>query len=256
MEIVVVSLCAFAAALLTLFSGFGLGTLLMPVMALFFPIDIAIAMTAMVHFSNNMFKGFLVGKEVERRVLLIFGIPAMLFAFLGAFVLISFSALPPLFEYSWWGKEIEVLPLKFIIGIVILGFVALELSPKIAKIQFEPKYLPFGGALSGFFGGLSGNQGAFRSMFLLKAGLSKEQFIATGVMLAIMVDMARMLVYGVDISISENSDLWVIFYASLAAFLGSYVAAKLIKKVTIESVKRIVSLFLIVISLGMIVGLV
>ena len=256
MEILVVSLCAFAAALLTLFSGFGLGTLLMPVMALFFPIDIAIAMTAMVHFSNNIFKGFLVGKEVEKRVLLIFGIPAMLFAFLGAFVLISFSALPALFEYRWWGKEIEVFPLKFIIGIIILGFVALELSPKIAKIQFEPKYLPFGGALSGFFGGLSGNQGAFRSMFLLKAGLSKEQFIATGVMLAIMVDMARMLVYGVDISISENSDLWVIFYASLAAFLGSYVAAKLIKKVTIESVKRIVSLFLIVISLGMIVGLV
>lgn len=46
--------------------------------------------------------------------------------------------------------------------------------------MFPPHWLPLGGLLSGFFGGLSGNQGALRSAFLLKAGLSKEAFIATG----------------------------------------------------------------------------
>jgi acyl-CoA reductase-like NAD-dependent aldehyde dehydrogenase len=44
-----------------------------------------------------------------------------------------------------------------------------------------PGYLPVGGLLSGFFGGLSGHQGALRSVFLLRAGLTKESFIATGV---------------------------------------------------------------------------
>jgi uncharacterized protein len=52
------------------------------------------------------------------------------------------------------------------------------------------------GAVSGFFGGLSGHQGAFRSLFLLKADLDRERFIATGVMPAVMVDMSRLLMYG------------------------------------------------------------
>ena len=43
MHYLIICLCAFLASGLTLFSGFGLGTLLLPVMALFFPIDAAIA---------------------------------------------------------------------------------------------------------------------------------------------------------------------------------------------------------------------
>jgi uncharacterized protein len=50
--------------------------------------------------------------------------------------------------------------------------------------------------LSGFFGGLSGNRGALRSAFLLKLGLKKEVFIGTGVVAAVVVDMAHLLVYG------------------------------------------------------------
>jgi len=39
-----------------LLSGFGLGTLLLPVFALFFPLPVAIAATALVHLANNFFK--------------------------------------------------------------------------------------------------------------------------------------------------------------------------------------------------------
>lgn len=46
--------------------------------------------------------------------------------------------------------------------------------------------------MSGFFGGLSGNQGAFRSAFLIKAGLSKDAYIATGVVAAVIVDLTRL----------------------------------------------------------------
>jgi uncharacterized membrane protein YfcA len=56
MEIIIVATAAFLAAGLTLFSGFGLGTLLMPVIAMFVPADVAISVTAMVHFTNNLFK--------------------------------------------------------------------------------------------------------------------------------------------------------------------------------------------------------
>ncbi|KAF0170293.1 MAG: hypothetical protein FD161_4693 [Limisphaerales bacterium] len=43
MDYVVVSLAALVATALTLFSGFGLGTLLMPVFAVFFPLPVAVA---------------------------------------------------------------------------------------------------------------------------------------------------------------------------------------------------------------------
>ncbi len=41
MEYVIIPLAALTVSCLTLFSGFGLGTLLMPVFALFFPIETA-----------------------------------------------------------------------------------------------------------------------------------------------------------------------------------------------------------------------
>lgn len=69
MELIVICLVAFLTAILTFFSGFGLGTILMPVFAIFFPIEIAIAITGVVHFSNNLFKISLAGKSADKEVL-------------------------------------------------------------------------------------------------------------------------------------------------------------------------------------------
>lgn len=74
----------------------------------------------------------------------------------------------------------------------------MELLPEAAPWRFDARLLPVEGLISGFFGGLSGNQAAFRSMFLLKAGLSKEPFIATGAVLAVIVYLARLPVYGAE----------------------------------------------------------
>jgi uncharacterized membrane protein YfcA len=56
MELMILCLAALIASLLTFFSGFGLGTILTPVFAIFFPIEIAIALTGVVHFLNNIFQ--------------------------------------------------------------------------------------------------------------------------------------------------------------------------------------------------------
>ena len=50
MEVVIISLVAFLAAILTFFSGFGLGTILTPIMMIYFPVEIAVAFTGIVHF--------------------------------------------------------------------------------------------------------------------------------------------------------------------------------------------------------------
>ncbi len=255
MDIIVVSIAALFASALTLFSGFGLGTLLMPVVAIFFPVEIAIAITAMVHLANNVFKVALLGKKASRSVLLGFGIPAVISAFLGALVLGWLSSVPSVFEYAAFGKQMQVSPLKLVVGMLILAFVALELSPRFSSIAVDRKYLPYGGVVSGFFGGLSGHQGAFRSMFLLKIGLSKEEFVATGVMLAVMVDMSRMLIYGWEMSGQRHAVQWpLVIAASVSAFIGAYFGSKLLKKITIKSIQVVVSVLLVVVSLGLMSG--
>jgi uncharacterized protein len=247
-EPLIVCIASLLASALTLFSGFGLGTLLMPVVALFFPLELAIAMTAMVHLANNLFKIGLLGRKADRSVLLKFGLPAVGAAFIGASLLMYLGEVNPLYEYQAFGSNRQVSVLKLVIGVLIVSFVVLELSPTFAKI-------PLGGVISGFFGGLSGHQGAFRSMFLIKAGLEKEAFVATGVVLAVMVDLARMTIYGVGLSDESEMVEWtLVIGASISAFTGAYVAAKVLNKVTFRSVQLIVSALLIVVGVGLIAG--
>ncbi|WP_332914680.1 sulfite exporter TauE/SafE family protein [Algoriphagus boritolerans] len=151
MEIVIISLAAFLTAILTFFSGFGLGTILTPVFAVFFPIDLAIALTGVVHFFNNIFKLFLVGRDANRSILIRFGIPAILAAFLGAWILLQITDLKPLFTYPLFGYDFEVTPINLIISLLLIGFALMDLIPFFDRIQLERKHLPFGGFLSGFF---------------------------------------------------------------------------------------------------------
>ena len=107
MELAIICLAAFIASGLTLFSGFGLGTLLMPVVAVFFPLEVAVAMTAVVHLANNLFKLLLLGRGADARVLLRFGIPAVLFAWIGAALLVDLSVEDAAIEYSLLGHAMS-----------------------------------------------------------------------------------------------------------------------------------------------------
>ncbi|HCF06183.1 MAG TPA: hypothetical protein DEU72_08150 [Desulfomicrobiaceae bacterium] len=256
MDILIVSAVALTASGLTLFSGFGLGTLLMPVVALFFPVEMAIAITAIVHLANNLFKLALLGKKANASILMRFGIPAVVCAFLGAGLLGWLADVPPILQYTALGAVRTVSPIKLVVGILIMLFVALELSPRFSSLALPAKYLPYGGMVSGFFGGLSGHQGAFRSMFLLKVGLDKESFVATGVVLAVMVDISRMLVYGLEIFENQQSIRWdLVIFASIAAFAGAFIGSRMLKKVTLRSVQMLVALFLSIVSIGFIFGI-
>ncbi|MFK8012366.1 MAG: sulfite exporter TauE/SafE family protein [Marinicellaceae bacterium] len=255
LEIIIVSVVAFFASFLTLFSGFGLGTLLMPVVALFFPLEVAIGMTAIVHLANNLFKVAILGKQAVKQVLIRFGVAAVMAAFIGAWVLGLLAQSGEPIKYVFLNQNMQTSVLNITVGALILVFVLLEFSKKFSSIMLGPKYLPLGGIVSGFFGGLSGHQGAFRSMFLLKAGLTKQQFVATGVMVAVMVDMARLTIYGKDLAENYQSINWnMVIAASLAAFIGAYLGKRLLQKITIKTVHLIVSLLLIFVAIGLMIG--
>jgi len=177
MDYMVVCLAALFVSALTFFQVFGLGTVLMPAFALFFPVPVAIAATAVVHLANNLFKVTLVGRKANGSVVLRFALPGALAAMLGAALLEVFAGLQPVWSYRLGGQLHKIVVVELVIGVVIVGFAFLDLLPRFNKLTFDRKYLPIGGLLSGFFGGLSGLQGALRSAFLIKAGLEKESFI-------------------------------------------------------------------------------
>jgi len=257
MEIIIISVAAFITAILTFFSGFGLGTILTPVFMIFFPVELAIALTGVVHFFNNIFKLVLVGKKADKKVLLYFGIPAVLAAILGSWLLLNITDLKPLFSYEISGNTFEVFPVKFIISILLICFAILDLVPYFNKLQFSKNKLPLGGALSGFFGGLSGNQGALRSAFLIKAGLSKESFIATAVVVSSFVDFTRLTIYATRFTkagLQEN--ILLVIIATLAAIAGAFIGNKLLKKVTLKFIQILVAVMLIIISIALGAGLI
>ena len=262
MELVLVALAALFVAALTLYSGFGLGTLLMPVFALFFPLEVAVGVTAIVHLLNNLFKVWLVGKDVSWPVALRFGLPAVPAAYLGAALLAGMAERHVIAEYSLGSRQFEVTTIGLVMGILIGVFALLDLLPVFDRVAFGRGAVPVGGALSGFFGGLSGHQGALRSAFLVSAGLSKEAFIATGVICAVAVDVTRLAVYSAATwaeqaeSLFSGQGLRLLVTATLAAFLGSYFGARLLTKVTMNLVRRLVGGMLIVLALAIGFGLV
>jgi hypothetical protein len=178
----------------------------------------------------------LLGKKAKLSVVFAFGLPAVLLAFVGAFLLNYFATLPPLIEYSIGSRSCELTIVKLVISVLIMIFAILELSPRFQNFAIDTKYIPLGGVLSGFFGGLSGNQGALRAAFLIRLGLKKEVFIGTSIVCAVLVDIARLTVYGItfltkNFALLQNQGgVELIIAGSLAAFLGAFWGSRMLKK--------------------------
>ncbi|MCK7522010.1 MAG: hypothetical protein MZV64_32185 [Ignavibacteriales bacterium] len=133
----------------------------------------------------------------------------------------------------------------------------MEIIPYLKEIKFDSSKLYLGGILSGFFGGLSRHQGAFRSAFLLKTGLRKEAFIAAGVVIACLVDFTRLSVYFskfLSISLMDNSSYLIA--AILSAFVGAYFGKKLLKKITMNAVQILVAILIMILAILLAMGII
>lgn len=258
MDFLIISVVALLASALTLYSGFGLGTVLLPAFALFFPIPTAVAATAVVHLLNNLFKGALLRGGADWRTVIRFGLPAVPGAIVGAWTLSLLGETSRLFEMRLFGNMFGPTGAGFIVGLLMIAFAALELQSWFQKLRAPERMMPFGGVLTGFFGGLTGQQGALRSMFLLKSGMAAQQFIATGVMIAILIDLSRISTYaaalsGADLNLAGREGL-LMLAGTLAAFTGAYFGTRCLQKATIGSVRTIVAALMFLIGATLVLG--
>jgi hypothetical protein len=260
MDILLVALVAAIASALTLFSGFGLGTILLPAFALFFPAPIAVAATGIVHLLNNVFKGTLLWRRAHWPIVLRFGAPAVPAAIVGAWLLAELGDTPRLFSWSAGGRQFGPTGAGLTVGLLMILFAVLEMQRWFQQLSAPPRFIPAGGLLSGFFGGLTGQQGALRSVFLLRTGLSAERFVATGAMVAILVDLSRLGTYAATFIASglqpQGREALLVAVGTLAAFVGAYAATRWLGKLTIGLVRYVVAALMLIIGLALASGVI
>ncbi len=255
MGLFVLILVSFGASWLTFFCGFGLGTLLTPVFYLFFDdLLVAIAATTIVHFLNNVFKFMLMKRSVDWKIAIPFGLAAIPAAVLGAFLVDEIENFT-LITYPLGDTVRSITLLNTVFGIILIGFALIELIPAWG-LAFSKKSLWFGGFISGFFGGLSGHQGALRTAFLIRYNLTKEVFISTGILVALVIDVARTSVYVVNIDYIAISEEWMLIAGSLIAALAGAITGKyFLKKMHFETLNRIVGMAMLIFGLTLALGL-
>lgn len=233
-------IAAFLGALATFFTGFGLNTILVPVFLWYIEPTLAVFFAGLVHLANNILKVALTAKKIDWGLFKSFGLPALIGAAIGAFLLVQVGA-------GYGGV------LKPIFGVLFMFFAVLEFfNWRFSKISKQ--HLNLGGFLSGFFGGFSGHQGALRALFLSQLKLDRLLFVATTAIISLLVDLTRMGFY------IQNPHIWTTIQWDLmgltifSAFLGTLVGRYLLPQIKNQFFDLLFGLALFSLGLSMLLG--
>lgn len=232
LQFVFIIVLTFVTSTLTLLTGFGVGTILTPTFALLYDVKTAVLLVSIVHLSNNLLKFGLFRRSLNLVVLRRFGIVSMVGALAGS-----------LLQSSLQSHLVSIILGCFLVATGIFEF--LPQNPfKIPRALDQT-----GGFLSGFLGGIIGNQGAIRSAYLLNYDLSKESFIGTGTAIAILIDLTRIPVYlTYGTAMFETAGLRLLLVI-LIAFCGTFVGKGLLKHISLGRFRLVVASFLVLVGI-------
>jgi uncharacterized membrane protein YfcA len=158
-----ITFAAIIAAAVVSIAGFGVGSILAPLLAIRVGTKLAVAAVSVPHLVATALRFALIREHVDKRLFLTFGITSAAGGLAGALLHTRFSSVM----------------LSYILGalLVFAGLMGITSSSK--RLRFEGAVAWIAGALSGIFGGLVGNQGGIRSAAMLGMHVSKESFVAT-----------------------------------------------------------------------------
>ena len=226
------SLLAGAVAAVT---GFGIGSLLTPVLALRTGTKLAVAAVAIPHFVGTLLRFWILRKHVDRRVVLGFGITSAIGGLIGALL------------NSWASSR----ALGIVFGLLLVLAGLTELTGWVRRVRWGRSAAWIAGALSGLLGGMVGNQGGIRSASMLGFEVRKESFVATATAIALFVDVARLPVYMATQG-REMLALWpLLLLASAAVIVGTALGARLLTRIPETAFRRVVAVMLLALGVYM-----
>lgn len=231
-SILAVGMLAGAVAAVT---GFGIGSLVTPVLALATGTKLAVAAVSIPHLVATAQRYWMLRAHVDRRVLLTFGVPSAVGGLAGALV------------HVWVSSR----ALAIVFGILVALAGVSELTGWMKRVRWGRRSGWIAGGLSGALGGMVGNQGGIRTAALLGFHVPKDAFVATATAIALFVDAARMPVYLVA-EWSGIVALWpFIAAATVAVVIGTALGTRVLGGLPQEMFRRVVAVLLIVLGVYM-----
>jgi uncharacterized membrane protein YfcA len=226
----------FFSELVGTMAGFGSSTIYLPLASYLLEFKTALVLVAIFHFFGNMSRIAFFRHALDKKVLLLFGIPSFVLSLIGASLV---GDLPQTF-------------LKFILGIFLISIsIMFLLRPKLA-FPTNTNSLVLGGGISGFIVGLIGTGGALRAAFLTGLKMDKEKYIATAAVIALGTDATRIPSYvSAGFLLEQYYYLVPILFATAVA--GSYVGRKIVTRIDQDKFKRLVLIAVILASIKFIV---
>jgi len=196
-------------------TGFGIGSLLTPVLALDVETRLAVAAVSVPHVIGTGVRFWLLQGGVDRRVFVQFGLTSAVGGLAGA--LLQGRA-----TNRW---------LTLVFGALLLFAALSEASGLAQRMRFRGHVAWIAGAVSGLLGGLVGNQGGLRSAALLGFDLTKRSFVATATAVGLVVDGARMPIY-VATQHSGMAVMWPsIVVAAVGVTLGTVLGSRMLARI-------------------------
>ncbi len=231
-EILSITVLSFIANIVGTISGFGVGTIMTPILLLFLPFGQTILLVCILHWFHDIFKIFFFRTGIDWQLFLYFGIPTIFATFLGALLVTP---------------EQSVI-LTSLLGLFLITSVGMMYA--VDKFQVPKNWITgmVGGLLSGFFAGVFGIRGAVRSVFLAAFDLRKATFIGTTGAISLLLDSTRLVTYvsrGIRV---DQILLWALFIFIPTSFLGAYVGQSVVHKIPQKHFRAVVSAFLLIVG--------
>ncbi|HEY9723477.1 MAG TPA: sulfite exporter TauE/SafE family protein [Oscillatoriaceae cyanobacterium] len=217
--------------------GFGIGSLLTPLLGLEVGLKLAVALVAVPHAIATATRFWLLRRHVDKRVLLGFGLASAAGGLVGALLHGVFAS-----------RGLTYLLAALLIFVGVSGWTGLT-----ARMRFEGVWAWLAGILSGGLGGLVGNQGGIRSGAMLGMGVEKTAFVGTATAIGLMVDAARLPVYLYTSSGLMAAHWMPIAIASVGVLLGTFLGERLLRRLPESAFRHFVATLVLVLGLVLLI---
>ncbi len=232
-EILLITVVSFIANIIGTISGFGVGTIMTPILLLFLPFGETILLVCVIHWFHDLFKIYFFHEGIDWRLFMYFGAPTIVATFLGALLV----------------TQEQSMVLTSLLGLFLIGSVGMMYA--VTKFQVPSNWFTglIGGLLSGFFAGIFGIRGAVRSVFMAAFDLRKATFIGTTGVISLFLDTTRFITYTAQGITVSQALWWALFLFIPVSFFGAYIGQKAVHRIPQERFRSVVSFFLLLVGI-------
>jgi uncharacterized protein len=232
-----VAIAAILAGGIASIAGFGIGSILTPLIAMQCGMKTAVATVSIPHVIATAVRFWKLRAHVDRAIFFRFGLINAAGALIGA-VIHAYVTNP--------GLSAVLGVLLVFVGLVgVLGYAD--------HLRFGPKGSWIAGAVSGGFGGLVGNQGGIRSAAMLGLGVQGPAFVATATAIGLAVDAVRIPVY-LATEWRRMAATWpVVLTAVCGVLIGTLIGESVLRRIPEKLFRRVVSAILLIIGILLLV---